>query len=85
MQDVLAMAIYHKYKDDPNRKEWRVMGPNWYDVEIMSTDPKTGEGCEAQVKYQLSKEEVETAIDEYIVAKRADPSLYERPDDLEDE
>ena len=81
MKDVLAMAIYHKYKDDPNRTEWRVMGPNWYDVEIMSTDPETGGACEADAQYQLSKEEVETAIDEWVVAKRADPSLYEPPEE----
>ena len=29
---------------------------------IEAPDPKTGEGCEAEAKYQLSKEEVETAI-----------------------
>ncbi len=76
----LVDAIHHKYKDDPIRSQWVVRGQNWWDVEIVEDD---GNGHAKKSATQLSKAEVETAIEEWIVAKAADPTLGEPPADPE--
>tara|TARA_X000001388_G_C2201189_1_gene111345 strand:+ start:685 stop:924 length:240 start_codon:yes stop_codon:yes gene_type:complete len=77
MKNILAFAIYHKYKDDPIKSQFHVTGPNWYDVEILKDD---GNGFAIPHETQLTKEEVETAIDEYIVKIRANPKLNDPPE-----
>jgi len=72
----LVDAIHHKYKDDPIRSQWVITGGNWWDVEIVEDD---GNGDAVRSATQLSKAEVETAIEEWIVAKAADPTLGEPP------
>ena len=76
MSEILVNAINHKYKDDPIRSQWIVRGSNWWDVEIVEDD---GDGNAKKSATQLSKAEVETAIEEWIVAKAADPTLGEPP------
>jgi hypothetical protein len=79
---MLAEAIYYKYKDDPIRSKFVIRGTNWWDVEIIEDDGsgEDGEsGISARSATQLSKAEVETAIEEWIVAKAADPTLLEPP------
>tara|TARA_B100001250_G_scaffold167043_1_gene143795 strand:- start:38 stop:280 length:243 start_codon:yes stop_codon:yes gene_type:complete len=76
MSEILINAINHKYKDDPIRSQWIVRGPNWHDVEIVEDD---GDGNAKRSATQLSKAEVETAIEEWIVAKADDPTLGEPP------
>lgn len=73
---MLAEAIYYKYKDDPIRSQWAIRGENWWDVEITEDN---GDGDAVRSATQLSKAEVETAIEEWIVAKAADPTLLEPP------
>ena len=73
---MLINAINHKYKDDPIRSQWVITGENWYNVEIVEDD---GDGDAVRSATQLSKAEVETAIEEWIVAKAADPTLGEPP------
>jgi len=73
---MLAEAIYYKYKDDPIRSQWSIRGENWWDVEITEDN---GDGDAVRSATQLSKAEVETAIEEWIVAKAADPTLGEPP------
>ena len=75
---MLINAINHKYKDDPIRSQWVITGENWYNVEIVEDD---GDGDAVRSATQLSKAEVETAIEEWIVAKAADPTLGEPPAD----
>tara|TARA_B110001454_G_scaffold102694_1_gene96866 strand:- start:194 stop:427 length:234 start_codon:yes stop_codon:yes gene_type:complete len=74
--EMLINAINHKYKDDPIRSQWVITGENWYNVEIVEDD---GDGDAVRSATQLSKAEVETAIEEWIVAKAADPTLGEPP------
>ena len=73
---MLINAIIHKYKDDPIRSQWVITGENWHNVEIVEDD---GNGDAVRSATQLSKAEVETAIEEWIVAKAADPTLLEPP------
>ncbi len=83
---MLPEAIYYKYKDDPIRSKFVIRGTNWWDVEIIEDDGsgEDGEpGMAVRSATQLSKAEVETAIEEWIVAKAADPTLGQPPADLE--
>ena len=75
----LAMAIYHKYKDDPNRSQWGCGGNNWYDIEVLMDDGN-GNAIPAPEEYQFTKEECDIAMAEYIAAKRANPKLDDPPE-----
>ena len=83
---MLSEALNHKYKDDPIRSQFVIKGMNWWDVEIVEDD---GSGVDGEVGMavrsatQFSKTEIDTAVEEWIVAKAADPTLGEPPAEAE--
>ncbi len=76
---ILEDALDYKYKDDPIRGNWVTRGPNWFDVEIVEDD---GTGHARKSATQLSEAEVHAAIDEWIAAKTADPTLEGPPEGI---
>lgn len=81
MDGILAKALHHKYKNDAVRRSWCIKGPNWWDVEILEDD---GAGKAQRASTQFTQAELETAVEEWIEAVEADPSLdvptYEEAD-----
>ena len=75
---MLEQALNHKYKDDPIRSQWVIHGENWWDVEIVEDD---GTGHAVRSSTQLTKAEIETAIEEWIEALANDPTLGQPPAD----
>ena len=81
---MLAEAILYKYKDDPIRSQFVTRGENWWEVEIVEDDGSgvDGEAGEAvRSATQLTKAEIETAIEEWIEALANDPTLGQPPAD----
>ena len=75
---MIGDALYYKYKDDPVRSNFVVKGINWWDVEIVKDD---GNGHAIPHETQLSKEEIDTAIEEYKEALAKNPDLNKPPAD----
>ena len=65
MINILAEAVVKKYP----KKEFMVTGTNWWDVRVLEDD---GTGNAKNAEVQLTKEECEQAVVEYLEYMKTD-------------